>query len=197
MSLVYRMMYRLGVTPWDDNQPPEPLVALVEGPGALTPGAMLDIGCGTGYDAIYCARHGWTVTGVDYVPRALELARRKARQAGVDARFVQADITRAGDGELGRDYTLLVDVGCLHGLTPAQLRRVAATLTRAAASGATLLTFAFAPGRRGPAPRGLDAAEITALFGQWDLTFSRPATEVKLGGPVRNASPSWYQLVRR
>jgi hypothetical protein len=60
-----------------------------------------------------------------------------------------------------------------------------------------LLMFAFAPGRRGPAPRGIDPAQIRALFPQWDLDFSRPATEIKLRGPVRNASPSWYQLVRR
>jgi hypothetical protein len=57
--------------------------------------------------------------------------------------------------------------------------------------------FAFAPGRRGPAPRGIDPAQIPALFPQWDLDFSRPATEVELRGPMRNASPSWYQLIRR
>jgi len=197
MSLIYRMMYRIGLTPWDDDQPPEPLAAMVGGPAALTPGLMLDVGCGTGYDAIYCARRGWTVTGVDAVPRALRHARRNASEAGVHVRFVRADITKVSDGELGHGYALLLDVGCLHGLSQAQLRHVAATLTDAAAPGATLLTFAFAPGRRGPAPRGIDTGELTALFGQWDLTFSRPATEVELRGPVRNASPSWYQLVRR
>ena len=63
--------------------------------------------------------------------------------------------------------------------------------------GAVLLMFAFTPGRRGPAPRGIDPARIPALFSQWDLTFRRPASEVPLRGPMRNATPSWYQLVRR
>jgi hypothetical protein len=53
-------------------------------------------------------------------------------------------------------------------------------------------------GRRGPAPRGIDPAQIPALFPQWDLDFSRPATEVEMRGPLRgNASLCWYQLVRR
>jgi SAM-dependent methyltransferase len=159
---------------------------------------MLDIGCGTGQDAIYAARHNWNVTGLDVVPRALEQARRNARAAGAAVRFLCCDIAQASPGEVGGNYTLLLDGGCLHGLAPAQLRHATATITDAAKPGAVLLMFAFAPGRRGPAPRGIDPAEVPALFPQWDLDFSRPATEIELRGPLRgNASPSWYQLVRR
>jgi SAM-dependent methyltransferase len=197
MSVGYHLMYRLGITPWEHSEPPDPLAALVEGPQALPPGDMLDIGCGTGGDAIYAALHDWNVTGLDFVPRALEHARRNARAAGAAVRFLQCDLTRAGRGELGASYTLLLDGGCLHGLTPAQLTRAVATITDAAKPGATLLMFAFAPGRRGPAPRGIGPAQIPALFPEWDLAVSRPATEVKLRGPVRNANPSWYQLVKR
>ena len=193
----YQVMYRLGITPWVHGEPPEPLAALIEGPRSLPPGDMLDIGCGTGQDAIYAARRGWNVTGLDVVPRALEQARRNARAAGVAVRFLHGDIARAGRGELDANYTLLLDGGCLHGLAPDQLRRAAATLTDAAKPGAVLLMLAFAPGRRGPAPRGIDPAQVPGLFPQWDLAFSRPATDIDLRGPVRNASPSWYQLVRR
>jgi len=198
MSASYRIMYRLGITPWEHTEPPPALAALIEGPDALPPGDMLDIGCGTGHDAIYAARHDWNVTGLDIVPRALERARRNARAAGAAVRFVQADISQAGHGELGGgNYTLLLDGGCLHGLTPAQLQRAAAALTEAAKPGAVLLMFAFAPGRRGPAPRGIGPAQMPALFPGWDLDFSRPATDVKLSGVARNASPAWHQLVRR
>lgn len=44
--------------------PPE-LVALVEGPGAPAPGRALELGCGTGTNAVYPARHGWRVAVVD------------------------------------------------------------------------------------------------------------------------------------
>ena len=112
-------------------------------------------------------------------------------------RFLRCDIAQAGHGELGANYTLLLDSGCLHGLAPAQLRHAADTITDAAKSGAVLLMLAFAPGRRGPAPRGIDPARIPALFPQWDLAFSRPASEITLSGPMRNAKPAWHQLVRQ
>jgi SAM-dependent methyltransferase len=197
MSASYRIMYRLGFIPWEHTEPPGPLTALIEGPDALPPGDMLDVGCGTGHDAIYAARHDWNVTGVDIVPRALERARRNARAADAAVRFLEADIARAGHSELGVGYTLMLDVGCLHGLPPAQFGHAAAALTEAAKPGATLLMFTFAPGRRAPAPRGIDPAQVPALFPGWELEFSRPATEVNLSGPMRNAVPSWHQLVRR
>ena len=197
MSFAYQIMYRLGVTPWEHREPPEPLAGLIEGPHALPPGEVLDIGCGTGHDAIYCARHGWTVTAVDAVGRALRAARHNADQAGLQIRFLHADIAGPRTAELGTGYTLLLDFGCLHGLPDGSFQRAAATITNAAESGAVLLMLAFAPGRRGPAPRGIDPARLPALLPQWDLSFSRPASEVPLRGPMRNARPSWHQLVRR
>lgn len=132
---------------------------------------------------------------MDAVARALESARRNARQAGANVRFRQADITSPGNSQLG-GYTLLLDVGCLHGLPDGALQHAAATITNAAKPGATLLMFAFAPGRRGPMPSGIDPARIPALFPQWELTLTRPASEITLNGPLRNARPTWYQLVK-
>ena len=97
MSVGYQIMYRLGITPWVHGEPPEPLAALIEGPRSLPPGDMLDIGCGTGQDAIYAARHNWNVTGVDVVPRALEQARRNARGAGAAVEEQHADARLRGD----------------------------------------------------------------------------------------------------
>lgn len=196
MSLAYRMMYRLGLTPWERTEPPEPLAALVEGPDALTPGSMLDIGCGTGHYAIYCARHGWIVTGIDVVPRALHDAKRNASRAGAEVRFVQADISRASGAEVGTGYSLLTDVGCLHGLSAGKLANAVATITGAASTGATLLMFAVARGLRAPLPRGIDPAEIPVLFRDWKLVSSRPATDVALQGAMQRASPFWHQLER-
>jgi len=81
-SFGYRLLYRLGITPWDHDQVPPELVELVEGPAALRPGGALDLGCGTGAEAIYLAQHGWGVTGIDFVGPALEAARREAAAAG-------------------------------------------------------------------------------------------------------------------
>jgi hypothetical protein len=45
----------------------------------------------------------------------------------------------------------------------------------------------------GPAPNGLDAAELRDRFPLWQLTATRPATDAKLPGPLRSARPSWYR----
>ena len=185
-------MYRLHFTPWEHEEPPLALVDLVAGPQALPAGRLLDIGCGTGGDAAYRARHGWDVTGVDVSPVALKAARRRA---GPNVRLLQADITTA---DLGSGYTLILDGGCLHSLAPDQLRAAADRVTRAAEPGAVLLMLAFSPGRRGPLlPRGLGADDLPGVFPAWDLTSARAATDVQLSGPARNADPHWFQLVRR
>lgn len=58
----------------------------------LAPGRALDIGCGTGANTIMLARAGWSVTGLDASPGAIRLATDAAETAGIDARFVTADI---------------------------------------------------------------------------------------------------------
>ena len=59
----------------------------------LPPGAALDLGCGTGGNAIGLARRGWTITGVDSSSKALGSARISAAAARVGVQFLQEDIT--------------------------------------------------------------------------------------------------------
>jgi hypothetical protein len=126
-----------------------------------------------------------------------ETARRNGNQAGAKIRLLHADIAGPDTAELGVGYTLLLDFGCLHGLPDRSFQRAAAAITSAARPGAVLLMFAFASAAAARRRGDIDPARIPALFPQWDLTFSRPASEVPLRGPMRNARPSWYQLVRR
>lgn len=59
------------------------LAGEVEGLAQLGPGRVLDLGCGTGGDAIWFAQRGWTVTAVDISAAALEQAAQHAADAGV------------------------------------------------------------------------------------------------------------------
>ena len=83
MSFFFRAAYLIGFKPWDSGVPPPELTALVEGTDHLPPSKALDLGCGTGTNSIYLAQHGWEVTGVDVVGRAVSQARRKVAAAGV------------------------------------------------------------------------------------------------------------------
>jgi len=60
-----------------------PNEALVRETGSLAPGSALDLGCGEGADAIWLARRGWSVVGVDIAQAALDQAKVHADQAGV------------------------------------------------------------------------------------------------------------------
>ena len=59
----------------------------------LTPGRALDIGCGTGGNAVWLAKHGWQVTALDYSEVAIEKGRRLASEQGADVEFVVADVS--------------------------------------------------------------------------------------------------------
>lgn len=59
----------------------------------LTLGTALDLGCGTGPNALNLAAKGWSVLGVDWAEHAIELATEFAEQSGLNAKFVIGDIT--------------------------------------------------------------------------------------------------------
>lgn len=58
----------------------------------LAPGTALDLGCGEGADAIWLARRGWTVTGLDLSETALTRARLSAEKLGFAVEFDHADL---------------------------------------------------------------------------------------------------------
>lgn len=79
---------RYAGAPWPSN-PDESLVALAT---PLVPGRALDLACGPGRNAIWLARAGWTVTGVDASAVGLSQARARAEEAGVTLELVNRDL---------------------------------------------------------------------------------------------------------
>src|SRR4051794_16718123 len=88
---LYDFGYRHFRMPWEIG-PRRELVALLR-EGRLRPGRAVDLGCGTGANSIYLARHGFDVTGIDFAPAALRKASAAADAAGVRARFIEDDLT--------------------------------------------------------------------------------------------------------
>lgn len=194
MGLMYRLMYAIGFTPWDRVTPVE-LEAVIEGPNALPAGRALDLGSGLGTKAIYMASHGWDVTGVEAVPRALHEARRRAAGAGVKVDFRLGDVTRLGDLGLEPGYSLLFDFGCYHGLKPDERARYAAGATAVAAPRASLYMMEFTRALP-PVPSGVSDSELRERFGPaWELLWSKPS---EAGTPaMMRASAAWFCLKKR
>ena len=168
---LFGIFYRVGFTPWEGHEQPARLRDLVEGPNRLAPGRALDIGCGTGDGPIYLARHGWNVTGLDFVNRALARAKDKAAAAGVKARFLQADATQLASYGLGQ-FELVIDNGCLHLLSDEGRSSYVRDVTNMVSSGGRLIIAGFLEGKR-RGPRGFNQPEIERRFaGGWRLLQS-------------------------
>ena len=184
----FDLRYLLGRPPWDTEVTPPEVVELVEGEG-LAPGRALDLGCGTGTNCIYLARHGWEVVGVDFSVLAIYQARRKARQAGVNCQFYRVDVTDLAF--LADPFDLALDIGCLHSLPPEEWGRYAAEVARLVRPGGFYLLYAFTPRPDRSIPYGVAPEEIHSLFAP---AF---AMEREEGGEDPSGPRSaWYWLWR-
>jgi SAM-dependent methyltransferase len=196
--LPYRLFYRLGVAPWE-RRPVAPVwQRIVDGSEGLAPGRALDVGCGSGRDAVHLAKHGWKVTGVDGVEEALAKARQRAAEEGVEVQWIAGDVSNLGTLGLEPGYTLLYDFGCIHGLDDSARASALTGLTELAAPDATLIILAFKRARRMILPQGMDREELIRLLGDtWELVSVESATDPSTPPPIRRAVPTLYRLRRK
>ena len=138
-KIFFAFQYLLNNPPWDTGiTPPEVYQFLEEN----SPGIALDLGCGTGTNALTIADYGWKVTGIDYVPKAIRIARRKARQAGLADRvkFQVGDVLDLNSLEGKHD--LVLDIGCFHSFSGMDIDRYARNVLNNLSPGGSLLLYA-------------------------------------------------------
>jgi SAM-dependent methyltransferase len=201
----YELAYRIGFHPWEDaeDQPSftDEFTALLdreESEREPPYGLALDLGCGSGIWGIRLAQRGWEVTGVDIVDRALERARERVREEGVEVRLVKGDVTDLGAAGVGSGFQLVLDTGTFHGLNSGQREAMGREVSAIAADNATVLMLGWAPKRRGPLPRGASRSEIEAAFPGWNAT-DVGATGFQAPKPVEllmKPDERWYRLRR-
>jgi SAM-dependent methyltransferase len=187
--LLFWLAYLRRRTPWDTDTTPPELVRTIEGPDARLPGRALDLGCGTGTNVIYLARHGWEAVGVDFVGKATRQARQKTQAAGVAARFYTGDVARLDQIQgLSGTFDLALDIGCLHSLPPEQWVGYAAGLVHRLRPGGTYLLYAWGPHSQGGQELGVSPAQVETLFAP-DLHVVRVEQGEERGWPS-----AWYWL---
>ncbi|MBU7598810.1 class I SAM-dependent methyltransferase [Streptomyces sp. P38-E01] len=179
---------------WEINRPQSTLVRLVEG-GALR-GRVLDVGCGSGDNALLAAAHGLETTGVDAAPSAITLARGKARERGLDARFLEWDALRLDT--LDEQFDTLVDVGLFHCFPPQDRPLLARSMASVAAPGGRCYLMCFSdrqPGTWGPQRVPEQALREAFTGAGWRVDTLEPAElDVAFDPGVAQA---WFAVMTR
>ncbi|MCJ8500082.1 class I SAM-dependent methyltransferase [Desulfatitalea alkaliphila] len=178
--------YLRGRTPWDTRITPPEVMAFLE---TAPPGRALDLGCGTGTNAMTMARRGWHVTGIDFAPQAIWTARRRASRVKPAIDFRIGDVTDLQGVRGPFDYAL--DIGCLHALTTSQQNRYAAGLPALLRPGAKYMLYAWLPRRWRGKQRGIAMERVHVLF---DDAFE---TRRRVIGEEGGTPTAWYWFVKR
>ncbi|MFC7370353.1 class I SAM-dependent methyltransferase [Fictibacillus iocasae] len=97
------------------NVPDENLAAYVQ-EGRLSPGKVLDLGCGAGRNALYLAAQGFEVDAVDLSGTSLEWARERAEKCNLSINFLHANIFNMELKDAA--YDVIYDSGCFHHIAP-------------------------------------------------------------------------------
>jgi len=116
----FKERYKAGDTPWDIGKPDFNLIQTVTST-PVAPRKALDIGCGTGDNAIWLAKKKFHVVGIDISEIAIKKAEEKALKNKVDCTFIVTDILSTQVE--GKPFGFAFDRGCFHALSSPKDRK--------------------------------------------------------------------------
>lgn len=187
-SLLRRLLYAfqyLGKPRWDTGESPPELLAFIQ---SHPSGSALDLGCGTGTNLITLAKAGWKVTGVDFVPRAIRMARKHFRENEINGELFLGDLTEITELKY-RKFNLVLDIGCYHGL-PLTLRgKYQDLLAGWLDTPGDFLIYGFISSE--PHTRGIFTEDETAFNNLFNLVDKTVGTD--FGSTVS----AWWHFTRR
>jgi len=172
--------------PWDTGVSPPELIEFIQD---HKPGRAIDIGCGTGTNVITLAAAGWQVTGVDFAPRAITLARQKVNKSGVQAELLIKDATKLQGVDGPFDFAL--DLGCFHGIPQNGKKDYLKQLQRILAPNGFWLMYGFLKSDAAQTGTGLAEAEVDLISSQLTL---RPRRD---GYDKRDRSSAWFLFQKK
>jgi SAM-dependent methyltransferase len=164
-------LYRLGTPPWDTGRPAKELLRILD-ERLVRPGSVLDVGCGTGANAVCLARRRFEVTAVDTSALAIERARLRCERENALVRFVRGNIFELA--KTGGRFDFVLDAGFYHFIRQADLERYLDLLWWVTKPGSHCLVLAGAAGEtaEGGPPQVTEEnirSELGRLFELLDL----------------------------
>jgi ubiquinone/menaquinone biosynthesis C-methylase UbiE len=165
----FRTAYR-GNAPWDIGRPQGAFIEL-EREGMIK-GKVLDVGCGTGENALFLASKGHEVWGVDIVELAIERAKAKNRRRGLGAHFLVGDALQLET--LGTTFQTVIDCGFFHILDDEDRGRYVTSTSSVIKPGGTFHMLCFSDkATMVSGPRHLTEQEIIHSFAGWKVRSIR------------------------
>jgi methyl halide transferase len=138
-------------TPWDSGIPSEELTRFVDA-GLVKPCRALELGCGTGTNAIFLAQRGFQVTAVDISETAINKAKEKAEKAGVSIELIRADVTDFSAA--GKPFKFVFDRGTYHVVRNFNIGGLQRTLSTVVEPGGYYLVLAGNANEDAPPDKG-------------------------------------------
>jgi cyclopropane fatty-acyl-phospholipid synthase-like methyltransferase len=171
-----------GGAPWDIGRPQHEFVQL-EAAGEIM-GSVLDVGCGTGENALFLAAQGHEVWGVDITAGAISTAKAKAKERNLHVTFLKRSALDLH--ALGKTFETAIDSGFFHVLSDEERPEFATSLASVICHHGTYFMLCFSelqPGSYGP--RRVSQAEIKNAFGRpWHVNYIRPALMENTRSPI-------------
>jgi len=194
--------------PFFGSEPDESLSTWI-GDGLIPPGRALDLGCGNGRNAIFLAKSGFSVEGVDYSRTAIEWATQRAKEADADVHLRNASVFDAPIPP--STYDLVYDSGCFHHMPPHRRSAYVALVAAALKPGGWLGMTCFRPeGGSGLSDDevyerrtlggglGYTDTQLRALWsGPFEISILRQMQESPPGSAVFGKSFLWVLLARK
>jgi len=181
------------IPPWDIGRPQKEIIHLVE-EGEIS-GKVLDVGCGTGENALYLASLDLKVWGIDGAPIAIKKAKEKAKKRGITINFLVSDALKLQ--LLQNKFDTIIDCGLFHVFSDEERPIFAASLSSALYHSGKYCMLCFSehePGSYGP--RRVTQAEIRATFGKgWKINYIREAEFETAFGP--HDVKAWLSSITR
>jgi len=173
--------YQEGTDRWDLGQAAPPFLQFLESDNAPPPGKTLVLGCGRGYDALLFAAAGHEVIGVDFAPSAIAQAKKLAKNAKLDVKFLQADIFNLPEN-YSHHFDYVVEHTCFCALPPEKRTAYIDLVHSLLKPSGELFAIFFTHQRSGGPPHGIQPSAIRNLFGS--------KFEIMQLNPVQNSVPS-------
>ncbi len=187
--------YRSGDLPWDHGMVDYNLVENVAR-RQITPCKVLDIGCGTGDNAVWLAGQGFEVVACDLSETAIRQAKGKAEVSGRQIRFLTGDFLH--EQIPSAPFGFVFDRGCLHCIPDLTGRKIfAEKVNRLLEDGGMWLTLAGNADepKREVGPPQLSASELVAIV---EPSFEIISMETGFFGSDQIDPPrAWICLMRK